>query len=324
MRIAFTSCFSAQSFKAQPVWDQIGAVDPQHLLLLGDSAYYDADGASTSQVKDMGADAFARHAMGRLRDQLKQPQFAKLVKRADVRVHPIWDDHDFLWNGACGAEIAGQNSLKHLLPPTRAAFQAYRDALDAHDPAAFPKAADPWASNIAEPGYRVMDIGDANNPVRLHLTDGRSYKTRGGKDAVLGAAQMDKLASAISTSSKDTVHLVASGLVFEARHGETWMACQAEHDRMLALAKDRRILILSGDVHENRFAVPYPAGKWSLFEATSSGAALRTAVTVGALQCNWGLVDITQQTVTVQLSQLNLPPRVRVIDRKTWQLVPSP
>lgn len=326
MRIAFTSCFSAQSFKQQPVWDQIAAANPplEHLLLLGDSVYYDADGSSMSAVKAMGADTFARHAMGRLRDQLTQPQFANLVRRRELRIHPIWDDHDFLWNGACGAQVEKQNSLKHLIPPTRAAFQAYRDALEAHDPTAFPGPADPWRSDIKEPGYRMIDIGKAANPVRLHLTDGRSYKTAGGEDAVLGPAQMSKLASSISASPANTVHLVASGLVFEARHGETWMACQAEHNKMLELARDHRILILSGDVHENRFAVPYPAGNWSLFEATSSGAALRTAVTVGALQCNWGLVEITPQTVTIQLSQLHMPPRKRVIDRETWTLEPSP
>lgn len=324
MRIAFTSCFSARSFKQQPVWDQIGAANPQHLLLLGDSAYYDADESSMAAVKAMDADPFARHAMGRLRAQLNQPQFARLVRRQDLRIHPIWDDHDFLWNGACGAQVLKHKAQAHLIPPTRAAFQAYRDALDAHDPAAFPAPSDPWRSDIREPGYRMIDIGDAANPVRLHLTDGRSYKTAGGKNAVLGTAQMNELASAIATSSEDTVHLVASGLVFEANHGETWMSCQAEHAKLLALARDRRILILSGDVHENRFAVPQPAGNWSLFEATSSGAALCTGVTVGALQCNWGLVDLTPQTAAIELSQLHMPPRKRVIDRRTWKLIPGP
>ena len=324
MRVAFTSCFSAQSFKQQPVWDQIGAANPEHLLLLGDSAYYDADGSSISMVKAMDPDPFARHAMRRLRDQLNQPQFAKLVRRKGLHIHPIWDDHDFLWNGACGAQVFEERSHAHLIPPTRAAFQAYRDALDAHEPATFPQPSDPWRSDIKEPGYRMIDIGNAANPVRLHLTDGRSYKTAGGKDAVLGAAQMNALASAIATSSEDTVHLVASGLVFEANHGETWMTCEAEHAKMLELARNRRILILSGDVHENRFAVPQPAGKWSLFEATSSGAALRTGVTIGALQCNWGLLELTPENVVIELSQLHMPPRKRVIDRRTWKLIPGP
>ncbi|MCY1524102.1 hypothetical protein D9M68_590220 [compost metagenome] len=67
--------------------------------------------------------------------------------------------------------------------------------------------------------------------------------------------------------------------------------------------------------------MPWPAGPWSLFEATSSGAALRTAVTVGALQCNWGLVDITKDQVNIELSQLNMDTRRRVIDRKKWKML---
>lgn len=324
MKIAFTSCFSAQTFKEQPVWAQVGASGATHLVLLGDSAYYDADGSSMGAVKAMGANDFAVHAFGRLRDQLNQKEFAKLVRKTDLQIHPIWDDHDFLWNGACGAQIEGQPSYRHLLDPTRAAFQEYRKALDSNDPKTFPKAGDPWASGVPEPGYRPLmlsNVGDADGPVMLHLTDGRSYKTKGGEDAVLGKKQMNKLKKAIEDSDERTVHLIASGLTFEARHGETWMDCAAEHAAILKLAEKRRILILSGDVHENRFAVPWPAGPWSLFEATSSGAALRTAVTVGALQRNWGLVDITKDQVSIELSQLNMDTRRRVIDRKKWKML---
>ncbi|WPG39263.1 hypothetical protein [Variovorax sp. EBFNA2] len=324
MKIAFTSCFSAQSFKQQPVWTQVGASGATHLVLLGDSAYYDADGSDMGAVKAMGAHDFALHAFGRLRDQLNQKEFAKLVRDTSLRIHPIWDDHDFLWNGACGAQIEGQPSYRHLLDPTRAAFQAYRDALDSHDPKTFPKPADGWASGVPEPGYRTLMLSNAGDPdgaVMLHLTDGRSYKTKGGEKAVLGSAQMKKLKKTIEESDEKTVHLIASGLTFEARHGETWMDCVAEHAAILALAAARRILILSGDVHENRFAVPWPTGPWSLFEATSSGAALRTAVTIGALQCNWGLVDITKDQVSIELSQLHMDTRRRVIDRKKWKML---
>jgi len=62
----------------------------------------------------------------------------------------------------------------------------------------------------------------------------------------------------------------------------------------------------------------------SLFEATSSGAALRTGVTIGALQCNWGLLELTPENVVIELSQLHMPPRKRVIDGRTWKLIPGP
>ena len=120
-----------------------------------------------------------------------------------------------------------------------------------------------------------------------------------------------------------------SGLVFEARHGENWMDCASEHKKLLALAAEFRILMLSGDIHENRIAPPYakpgaPPGGRCMFEITSSGAALRTGVTLGALQCNWGLLDIDSTTIRVQLSQLGMAPRTRTIDRQSWTMLPPP
>jgi len=326
MKLAFTSCFSAQSFKKQPVWEQIGEAAPDELLLLGDAAYYDADGSDMGSVKAMGANDFAGHAYGRLRDQLDQPQFANLVSRATLRTHAIWDDHDFLWNGACGAQIEGQPSFRHLIPPTRAAFQAFRDALKNRLPASFPPHPPSWRPDVKEPGYSTVNLG---NKTLLHLTDGRSYKSRLGKDALLGAAQMQSLEDSLRAAHPDTVHLVASGLVFEARHGENWMDCASEHKKLLALAAEFRILMLSGDIHENRIAPPYakpgaaPGGR-CMFEITSSGAALRTGVTLGALQCNWGLLDIDSTTIRVQLSQLGMAPRTRTIDRQSWTMLPPP
>ncbi len=115
MRIAFTSCMSAYSFPDQPVWDQIAQYQCDDLVLLGDSAYYDADGASTNGIQAMDANTFALHAHARLYKQVSHPRFAALVQSPMLRTHAIWDDHDFLWNGACGAQIEGQPQYSHLL-----------------------------------------------------------------------------------------------------------------------------------------------------------------------------------------------------------------
>ena len=103
MRIAFTSCMTPFHFPAQPVWDEIAAADPDVLVLLGDSAYYDADGSSMSAVKAMSAFAFATHAHGRLAKQVAISNFQALIARPKLATYAIWDDHDFMFNGACGS-----------------------------------------------------------------------------------------------------------------------------------------------------------------------------------------------------------------------------
>jgi hypothetical protein len=116
------------------------------------------------------------------------------------------------------------------------------------------------------------------------------------------------------------VHLLASGVVFERRGGESWLDCKSEHGDLLALARNHRILILSGDVHHNNIT-QYATGGKPLFEATASGAAVCTAVTLGALQCNWGLLDIDATRIGVTVYQPGAPARNQVIDRATWQWV---
>jgi len=322
MRIAFTSCMSAYSFPDQPVWDQIAQYQCDDLVLLGDSAYYDADGASTNGIQAMDANTFALHAHARLYKQVSHPRFSALVQSPMLRTHAIWDDHDFLWNGACGAQIEGQPQYSHLLAPTRAVFARYRNALAARlAPGSFPQTPPPWAANVPPPGFSTVPLTDN---VLLHLTDGRSFKSTRGRKALLGSAQLDAFEEACKNASADTVHLLASGVVFEARNGETWLNCTAEHDRLLALADDYRILILSGDVHHNNITqYPTPRGRL-LFEATASGAAVCTAVTLGALQCNWGLLDIDADRITVQVFQDGQDPRPETIDRQSWRWVPQP
>ncbi|MBT2324027.1 alkaline phosphatase D family protein [Variovorax paradoxus] len=316
MRIAFASCMTSFRFPDQTVWDEIAARQPDVLVLLGDSAYYDADGASMSQVKDMSANDFAVHAHARLARQIARPRFQALVAQPQLTTHAIWDDHDFLWNGACGAEIAGQPQFSHLIPPTRALFAAYRQALAARlAPGSFPAA--PPASNAAtpEPGYSNIALGEG---VLLHLTDGRSYKARRGRTALLGADQMNAIEAACEAADPATVHLIASGIVFDARHGETWLDCQAEYRRLQMLAMNHRILILSGDIHDNNLASYRLANGSFLFEATSSGAAVCTAVTVGAVQRNWGLLDIDANRVGIEIFKSGVAQYAGSIDRGAW------
>jgi len=113
-------------------------------------------------------------------------------------------------------------------------------------------------------------------------------------------------------------HLVASGSVFDAHGGENWLNCHDEYKRMQKLAKDHNILILSGDIHDNNLASYVLDGGRNLFEATASGAAVRTAVVFGALQRNYGMLTIDDTSVDIKLFKSGATQYSGTINRATW------
>jgi alkaline phosphatase D len=319
MRIAFTSCFSAQLFKDQPVWDEIAAANPDVLVLLGDSMYLDVGGPElgSAGVQAMTAHDFSVHAHKRFTGVLAQKQFKALVQTPTLSTYAIWDDHDFLWNDACGADVMKNPALRPLLYPSRAVFAAYRQALAQRlAPGSFPAAPPPWSTATPPPGYSKVALGA---DVFLHLTDGRSFRKRGGTDALLGSDQLDEMEAGMKAAPAGATHLVASSSVFDARHGENWLNCPAEYTRMQKLAQKYNILILSGDIHDNNLASYTLAGGRSLFEATSSGAALRTGVVLGAKQRNYGMLTIDDSNVGIELFKSGASQYRGTVDRKLWK-----
>ena len=317
MRIAFTSCMTSFHFPVQPVWDEIAAAEPDVLVLLGDSAYYDADGSSMSAVKAMSAFGFATHAHGRIEKQLRIVNFQSLIARPSLSTYAIWDDHDFMFNGACGADIERQPDLSPLIAPSRAIFNAYRAALAARlASGSFPTGPPGFDKTTPAPGYSNHLLAEG---VLLHLTDGRSFKRKGGKKALLGTKQVAAIEAACAAADESTVHLIASGIVFDARNGETWLDCKDEYKWMLKLARKHRVLILSGDIHDNNLATYQVGDGKNLFEATSSGAAIATAVTIGAVQRNWGLLDIDADSVGIRIFKSGTLQYQGTIERDQWK-----
>ena len=318
MRIAFTSCFSAQLFKQQAVWDEIAAAQPDVLVLLGDSMYLDVGGPYGSLgVQQLTENEFAEHAHSRYTGTLAQKQFKALVQQPGLTTYAIWDDHDFLWDNACGADVMKSPALRPLVYPSRALFAAYRQALASRlAPGSFPSTPPSWNAKTPAPGYSCVPLGAT---LFLHLTDGRSFRKASGNRAILGADQLDAMQAAMALAPKGATHLVASGSVFDARNGESWLTCAAEYERMQNLAQKYNILILSGDIHDNNLAsYALKAGR-NLFEATASGAAVRTAVVVGALQRNYGLLDIDDAQVGISLFKSGAKQYSGSINRATWQ-----
>lgn len=321
MRIAFVSCIATSVFPQQPVWGWIRAQNPDYLVLLGDSIYLDVSFATT-HPSAMSDDQFAQHLHQLYWQLLQQPDFASLVQAMPTNsVFSTWDDHDFLWNDALGAE-EGKNPVHKGKVRLSTAFQeAFRKSLaNSLKPNSFPShynAAEFWDPAQAPLTTPSILLG---HDTWLHLADVRTWRTRHwllaeARRALLGTAQRNQFESVFSTSSPEAVHLFASGSTassYKRHYSKDWMW-------LLAQAASHKTLLLSGDIHRNESDAFYTDG-WPLHEATSSGAAVKDAVVVGRTQRNYGLVDISPGNVSVSLFAHNhLEPRwSRSIDRHRW------
>lgn len=315
MRIAFASCMNTRVFKDQPVWSWIAAQRPDHLLLLGDSLYLDLYPGTPVHPQQMDDDSFAQHLFALYTELIAQPQFAALLASLPPgAAHAIWDDHDFLWNDALGAEVHPVHTGKVRL--STAFLEEFRKAL-AQGLSTFPQAYnDPAFWNLNQPPLTTPSVA-VDVDVWLHLADVRTFRTRTWllsetKRTILGLAQRAAFESNIQAASPNALHLWASGSTIAGYQRYT-----RDLSWLKNLAHDHRMLVLSGDIHRNELDAFFTGG-FPLHEATSSGAAVRDAVVVGAPCRNHGLLDIDAQAVVVQLFKNNKLEDRRVLDRQTW------
>lgn len=320
IRIAFASCFSAQVSPRQPVWSWIAAHKPDYLVLLGDSIYLDI---STSVHPMLMTDNdFAEHLFSRYAAQLAVPEFKSLVSALGPnRTFSLWDDHDFLWNDEVGAE-AWASPAKRSKVVLSSAFQAaYRKALGAGLVAgSFPSAYNDavfWDGShcpLATPSIPLPE------DVWLHLTDGRTHRTRTWalpekKRTLLGAQQKAAIAAAYAQSPAASVHLFASGSTL----GDYKKSYLPDWTWLLDQADQRRTLALSGDIHRNALD-EFANRHLPLYEATSSGAAVKELVVTGANRRNFGLLSIDGTHVSISLFANNKAEtdKARRLVRASW------
>ena len=314
MRIAFASCMFSRVFSDQPVWGWVAGQAPDALVLLGDSTYFDV--GSLPHPRDMNDFAFAQHLFQRYGELMAQRQFAALVGgMPEGTVHAIWDDHDFLWNDALGAEVHPVHTEKVRI--STAFHEAFREALRLRfAPGSFPATYnDPLFWHPNQPPLSTPSIALLPD-LWLHLSDGRTHRTRTflrpeTKRTLLGQTQKDRFSHAIQ-GEPAAVHLWASGSTVAGYERYT-----RDLDWLKGLAAHQRMLVLSGDIHRNQFDAFY-TGRLPLHEATSSGAAVRDAVIVGAARQNFGILEIDADRLTIRLFKRNRLEQQRVLDRQTW------
>ena len=315
MKLAFTSCMSFTVFAQQPVWDQIAAQHPDRLVLLGDSVYIDAmPFPNNIHPKRLENIDFLLHLLKRWQVQLDQPQFRALVKA--VPTDAIWDDHDFLWNEHFEENAIAKRIYSENIRITRALFNAFCRTLDARlAPGSFPDAYNDAVINQPgepPPDYKYRDL---EPELKLHLTDGRSWRL--GRE-MLGAAQRGQI-EANMAAAPGAVHLLASGSVVRSDDDSRWAQFD-DYAWLQALARQHKILVLSGDIHANRFqATDLGAGHW-LFDATASGAAIKRLVDAGSKCENYGLLSTDPASLRLDFCSHGTPDSVGswAINRAAW------
>ena len=321
MRLAFASCMCTRVFNNQAVWDQIAALNPDYLVLLGDSIYLDINVEVTpNDPEKMDEDIFGQHIFSLYHELIHQPQFSNLVKQMPVgRVFSIWDDHDFLWNDMNGAS-AKTNPLQSGKVRITTAFQkAFRKAL-AQGLAvnSFPNSYNaPIFWNQGEPPLATPSIA-LGEDVWLHLCDVRSFRTSKhfvseGNRTILGSVQRQQVAAAV-TAAPNAVHLIASGSTLAA-----WNKYPQDMQWLLQLAATNRIMVLSGDIHKNNRDLFQTSG-FPLHELTSSGAAVKSLVVIGEEQQNFGYIDIDADMIAARFFHFGKQQTAldRTYDRVSW------
>lgn len=250
-RFAFGSC--TRQSEPQPIWDSIGAQDPQLFLFLGDTVYADTEDRATKLA--------AFEALGAI-----EP-FVRFRDR--VPLLAIWDDHDFGANDA-GAEYPKKEEAKEI----------FLDFFG--EPADSPRRQRPGI-------YDAKIYGPAGKRVQIILLDGRTFRDPLEKDpsprrryrpstdtsrTMLGEAQWAWLAQQLEQPAE--IRFIASGIqVLGYGAGfESWKTLPHEQERLFRTIRESAadgVIFLSGDAHFSFLKRGDGGVGYPLYDFTSSG-----------------------------------------------------
>jgi len=355
MKFAVTSCSDPLEQAEQSVWGRIAQARPDHLILLGDTMYMDFGPKIASLFWDNpnnGAPAnfsdvdFAAHMYLRYCAQWRILKASGIWQALpELKVHGIWDDHDFAWNKAFGAGLPNNMGRLNLQPVplvkqqiSRFLFRQFFGSLRAEEYPAnelltqerivqlSENLSQPvFYSDLLPPGTREGLVELAPD-VRLLLTDGRSFRSARKDPAssgnLLGTEQMNWLKNSIK---KNGITLIASGSTLD-RSAECW-----DHYRDYQTLRnyldprgDTRVLLLSGGVHTTDLRDHH--GR-RLIEVVASGAArpFGNWLPWWPSRGNHAMLDLQEKAIEVCLCEGEPPSwlarqRKAVIDRAAWRV----
>lgn len=281
MKIAFTSCMNLGSDPdaVQLVWNRIAVEQPDYLFLLGDQIYMDF-------FPTLGAPAgwdlakFKAVMTAKYEAQWNRPNFKLLLAALRQRqgngggVYGTWDDHDFAWNNACGPEV--EPAVKTV---SRELFSQFMQI-------------DPPTAGLY---YSVPLVHGQQTIGRAIFLDTRWYRdVPGDNHDLLGEDQFRFLTRELDEETGLVV--LCAGTPIRAT-GNGWMRYQRDYKRFLKIIGQRKIIFLSGDIHENAFLPP--AGGTNLYEVISSGAFVTKYKYVGKRE-NFGILEYAPGRIDIK------------------------
>ena len=278
-RIAFVSCaripywddpidsdppcnLDASGFD-QPVWEHLLAQHIQNpfraMLFLGDQVYSDyglTHGGGNRPVADNWPPSlFHRVLYAMYSAQYNQvPAFKNLMQRLHddgVEIGMTWDDHDFGYNNGCGTDSRFANKLASA----KILFEQFLCTLKAMPPNYPPVPAIPL--NTPTIGIEQINAPISLAPdVEIVMLDGRFYRdTQVGNGAkLLGDMQWDQLRTKLLAVQPGHLLIVCLGSPY-SKTAQSWASNgspYAHFDEFTALANEKHIIFLTGDIHRNK------------------------------------------------------------------------
>jgi alkaline phosphatase D len=220
---ALVSCANNTS---EPVWERIGTLNPDQVILGGDTPYVDVVDLATSRTKH--------------RAFLETPFMSSLIRGTSAV--GTWDDHDFGLNNGNGVNAADRRSN------TRKAFVEYR----AHD----------QFGTGPEGVYHKIDLG----VMEIFLLDPRWWSQTGpspvdpSKKTCFGSAQWTWIQQALE-ASKAPFKVLLMGEVWEdKKNGENddQFTYWYERDALYDFIRSKSIpgvVVAGGDIHVSRHLI---------------------------------------------------------------------
>jgi alkaline phosphatase D len=354
MKIAVTSCSDPLDHPDQKVWASIALACPDHLILLGDQIYMDygagrnPGNGKPAQFSDLD---FAAQMHQRYASQWRAMKDTGLWQVPGMKLHGIWDDHDFAWNNSYGAgspdslaqpkdqpvPATKQQISRHFF---RLFFQHLREPVFPANELLTPDAVQQLHEDLALPVFfsEMLAPGNARGlvelapDVRLLLTDGRSFRTSqrvpDTEKTLLGSAQADWLHGSIKPH---VVNIIASGCTLDHHEGplvlnkESWDFYKdyLQLKRFLETQAAAKVLVLSGDIHHTDVRDHHGP---HMIEVVASGAARPLGGLGRPDKGNYVIFEISDSVIHVNSFEGEAPDHVfkrqATIDRVTWQVVP--
>ncbi|MDE0960941.1 MAG: alkaline phosphatase D family protein [Planctomycetota bacterium] len=226
--LVFGSCASPKHYGKDEIWQQIGAKEPQALVLIGDTPYIDTTDLELQRTA--------------YRKFWQQPPIATLIRR--IPVLATWDDHDYGKNDSVGTIPGRENS--------RQAFSEYH-------------ALGPIGDGAGAGIYSKHSMGPIDLFILDTRWFGQTEPSPFDRDkpTLLGSSQWKWLQRGLQ-ESRAPFKIITCGMIFNGSVRPTktdhWGHYPHERQALLDLIKEHSIsgvLVVTGDIHRCRH-LSYP------------------------------------------------------------------